>query len=323
MHTHGEVLSGRLNDRRAGRHWEDTLPVSTVSRVLAQCKNTDQPDNPGNQERVMKKVMLFAPLLMASVFSFGVASPSAAQSDAAKPTIVLVHGAYADGSSYAKVIPLLRARGYRVTAVQNPLTSLADDVASTRRAIARAEGPVILVGHSSAGVVITEAGNEAKVVGLVYISAIAPDAGQSALDALKGYAATPGLAEQKPDAAGYLTITRKGVEEDFVPDSPAAVRELVFTTQGDWNSKFLDEKVTAAAWKTKPSWCIVVNDRMVSPEYERDAAKRMGAKTTVLASGHVPMLSHPSAVANVIIDAAMNAGRGKTAAKVGSVKAKR
>jgi len=323
MHTHGEVLGNRLSDRRADRHWEATLHALTVSRVLMQQKSMDQPAKPDNQERIMKKLMLFAPLLMASITSFGVTNTSAAQSAAAKPTIVLVHGAYADGSSYSKVIPLLRARGFRVTAVQNPLTSLADDVASTRRAIARAEGPVILVGHSSAGVVITEAGNEAKVVGLVYISAIAPDAGQSALDALKEYAATPGLAEQKPDAAGYLTIARKGVDEDFVPDSPASVRELVFTTQGDGNSKFLNEKVTAAAWKTKPSWFIVVNDRMVSPEYERDAAKRMGAKTTVLASGHVPMLSHPAAVANVIIDAAMNAGSGKTAAKVGSLNASR
>ncbi|MEP6781332.1 MAG: alpha/beta hydrolase [Gemmatimonadaceae bacterium] len=268
----------------------------------------------------MRRAMLLAPLLIVSTFNFGVAKNLHAQSAAAMPTIVLVHGAYADGSSYSKVIPLLRARGLQVTAVQNPLTSLADDVASTRRAIARVAGPVILVGHSSAGVVITEAGNDPNVVGLVYISAIAPDGGQSALDALKGYAPTPGLAEQKPDAAGYLTITRKGVEEDFVPDSPPNVRELVFTTQGDWNSKFLDEKVTAAAWKTKPSWFIVVNDRMVSPEYERDAAKRMGAKTTVLASGHVPMLSHPSAVAAVIIDAAKNAGATKATAKVGSAK---
>lgn len=218
--------------------------------------------------------------------------------------IVLVHGAYADGSSYSKVIPLLRAKGLSVTAVQNPLTSLAADVAATRRAIGLQDGPVILVGHSSAGMVITEAGNDPKVVGLVYISAIIPDDGQSASDALKGYPATPGLAEQKANADGYLTLTRKGVDEDFVPDIPMAERAMVYETQGDWNSAFLSEKVTTAAWKHKPSWSIIVNDRMVPPQHERDAAKRINATTTVLSSGHVPMLSHPTAVAAVIIDAA-------------------
>jgi pimeloyl-ACP methyl ester carboxylesterase len=255
----------------------------------------------------MSKRMLIAPLALASMFSSS-ASPRATV-PAAPPVrnVLLVHGAYADGSSFGKVIPLLRARGLNVVAVQNPLTSLSDDVAATRRAIARQTGPVILVGHSSAGVVITEAGNDPRVVGLVYISAIAPDAGQTASDALKGYAPTPGLAEQKPDSAGYLTITRRGVNEDFVPDLPPAERELIYTVQGDWNSTFLNEKVTAAAWRTKPSWFIVVNDRMVSPIYERAAAKLMGATTVSLASSHVPMLSHPAEVAAVIIDAANKA----------------
>ena len=228
--------------------------------------------------------------------------------------VLLVHGAYADGSSWAKVIPLLRARGLNVTAVQNPLTSLADDVAATRRAIARQDGPVILVGHSAAGMVITEAGNDPKVVGLVYISAIIPDDGQSAKEALNGYPATPGFAEQKPDAAGYLTVTRKGIDEDFVPDLPAAERALVYATQGDWNSTFLDEHVTTAAWKTRPSWVIIVNDRMVPPEQERASAKRLKATTVTLTSGHVPMLSQPARVAAVIVDAASKAGDRTSAA---------
>lgn len=229
--------------------------------------------------------------------------------------IVLVHGAYADGSSYARVIPLLRAKGFTVTAVQNPLTSLADDVAATRRAIARQDGPVILVGHSSAGVVITEAGNDPKVVGLVYISAIAPNDGQSASEALKGYDATPGGPEQHPDAAGYLTITRKGVDEDFVPDLPPAERALVYETQGDWHASFLAEKVTNAAWKTKPSWFIIPNDRMVPRKHQLDAAARMHAKVTTLASSHVPMLSRPREVAAVILDAAANANSRTTASR--------
>ena len=269
----------------------------------------------------MTKGSLLAALTCAPVLVAG-AQSAPRQAGAASSmvrNVVLVHGAYADGSSYAKVIPLLRARGLNVTAVQNPLTSLADDVAATRRALARQDGPVILVGHSSAGIVITEAGTDPKVVGLVYISAIAPDDGQSAADALKGYPATPGMAEQKADASGYLTLTRKGVDEDFVPDLPPAERALVHATQGDWNSTFGGEKVTTAAWKTRPSWFVIGDDRMVSPAYQRDVAKRMNATVTTLTSGHVPMLSKPSAVATVIRDAATRAGaRGQAAARVGT-----
>ena len=254
--------------------------------------------------------LALAPVFVAPGQSAHAAHPAAAAAVVGPiRNVVLVHGAYADGTSYAKVIPLLRARGLRVTAVQNPLTSLAADVEATRRALARQDGPVILVGHSSAGVVITEAGNDPKVAGLVYISAIVPDAGQSAIDAVQGYPPTPGGAEQPKDASGYLTITHKGVMEDFVPDIPVAERELVFATQGDWNSTFLTERVTTAAWRTKPSWMIIPNDRMVPRQHEVDAARRMHATTTVLTSGHVPMLSQPERVAAVILDAVANAGR--------------
>jgi pimeloyl-ACP methyl ester carboxylesterase len=261
----------------------------------------------------MRTRLAMAPLALTATLAAGPARHDASRAQPTVRNVVLVHGAYADGSSYARVIPLLRARGLRVTAVQNPLSSLADDVAATRRAIARQDGPVILVGHSSAGVVITEAGNDPKVVGLVYISAIAPDDGQSASDALKGYPATPGGAEQHPDAAGYLTITRRGVDEDFVPDLPPAERALVYETQGDWHATFLDEKVTTAAWKQKPSWFVIPDDRMVPPGHERDAAQRMKATTVTHRSGHVPMLSHPREVAAVILDAATNATARATA----------
>lgn len=206
--------------------------------------------------------------------------------------IVLVHGAFADGSSYAKVISLLRAKGYNVTAVQNPLTSLAEDVAATKRAIALQDGPVILVGHSWGGMVISDAGNDPKVVGLVYISAIVPEDGQSADDVLKPYPPPPGLGHIKPDAFGFLSLTRQGVDEDFVPDISAAERDVVFSTQGSWNSKSLSDKVMVAAWKTRPSWYVAVNDRMLPPDYEQAIAKRMKATTTTLSTGHVPMLAH-------------------------------
>ncbi len=251
-------------------------------------------------------------LMLVSLLSAGVVAVqpegSPGHEKATVRNIVLVHGAYADGSSYAKVLPLLRARGFNVTVVQNPLTSLADDVAATKRALARQDGPVILVGHSSAGVVITEAGNDPKVKGLVYISAIVPDAGQSAKEAIAGYPATPGGPEQKVDAAGYLTITRRGVWEDFVPDLPESERELVYQTQGDWHASFLDEKVTAAAWKTRPAWSIIPTDRMVPVEHQEAAARRMHASVVRLNSSHVPMLSHPKDVATVIIEAAEQAG---------------
>jgi len=256
----------------------------------------------------MLKELLIGAAAVTSMTGVSAGQSSTGRAAPRVKNVVLVHGAYADGSSYAKVIPLLRAKGLHVVAVQNPLSSLADDVAATKRAIALLDGPVILVGHSSAGIVITEAGNDPKVVGLVYISAIVPDDGQAAEDALKGYPATPGGAQQKVDSAGYLSLTRRGVDEDFVPDLPPAERAIVYATQGDWHATYLKDKVTTAAWKTKPSWFVVVNDRMVPPTYERDTAKRIKATTIMLNSGHVPMLSRPNDVAAVIIDATTKAG---------------
>ena len=255
----------------------------------------------------MFKSLLIASLAVASIHGVGAAqSPSAAASGPVR-NIVLVHGAFADGSSYAKVIPLLTAKGYRVTAVQNPLSSLAADVETTRRAIAMQDGPVILVGHSWGGMVISEAGNDPKVAGLVYIAAIIPTDGQSADDVLKPYPPTPGLSRLKPDASGYLSLTRQGIEEDFVPDLPAAERAIVFATQGPWNSTALAEKVMNPAWKSRPSWFIAVDDRILPPDYELAIAQRIKAKTTRLPSSHVPMLSRPREVANVILEAAKSA----------------
>jgi pimeloyl-ACP methyl ester carboxylesterase len=218
--------------------------------------------------------------------------------------IVLVHGAFADGSSYAKVIPLLQEKGFRVTAVQNPLTSLEDDAVAAKRAIALQDGPVLLVGHSWGGMVISEAGNDPKVAGLVYIAALVPEDGQSTNDVLKPYPPTPGLGHVAPDASGFISLTRQGIEEDFVPDLPADERAVVYATQGPWNSSALSDKVTNAAWKTKPSWYIAVDDRMLPADYEIAIAKRIKATTITLKAGHVPMLSKPKEVADVIIDAA-------------------
>ena len=255
----------------------------------------------------MFKSLLIASLALASLTEASLAQSASNGAAAPIRNIVLVHGAFADGSSYAKVIPLLTAKGYRVTAVQNPLSSLAADVEATRRAIAMQDGPVILVGHSWGGMVISEAGNDPKVAGLVYIAAIVPTAGQSANDVLKPYPPTTGLGNMKPDASGYLSLTRKGIEEDFVPDIPAAERALVYATQGPWNSAALGEQVANPAWQTRPSWFIAVDDRILPADYELAIAKQIGEETTKLAAGHVPMLSQPRAVADVILDAAKSA----------------
>lgn len=246
-------------------------------------------------------------ICLALVLTVGASAQQApvAGTESTVKNVVLVHGAFADGSSWAKVIPLLEAKGLHVTAVQNPLSSLADDVAATKRAIADQDGPIILVGHSWAGMVISEAGNDPKVAGLVYVAAIVPDEGQSAGDVLKPYPSTPGLAEAKPDAAGFLSLTQKGIDEDFVPDLSPAERDIVYATQGPWNSACLADKVSIPAWKTKPSWFIAAeNDRILPPEYEQAVSKHIGATTTTLPTGHVPMLSRPEEVAAVIIEAA-------------------
>lgn len=252
----------------------------------------------------MLKQLVIAPLALASMLGISAAQSSADTATAPVKNIVLVHGAFADGSSYAKVIPLLLAKGFNVTAVQNPLTSLADDAAAAKRAIALQDGPVILVGHSWGGMVISEAGNDPKVVGLVYIAALVPDNGQSANDVLKPYPPTPGLGHLAPDAEGYLSLTRQGIEEDFVPDLPANERALAYATQGPWSSACLSGIVATAAWNTKPSWFIAVDDRMLPADYELVIAKHIKAKTTSLKAGHVPMLSKPKEVAAVIIEAA-------------------
>lgn len=233
------------------------------------------------------------------------APQTAATAPAGVKNIVLVHGTWADGSSWAKVIPLLQAEGYHVTAVQNPLTSLADDVAATKRAIALQDGPVLLVGHSWGGVVITEAGNDPKVVGLVYVAAAAPEEGQSFLELVQTATATPGNDEIRPDASSFVSMSAKGIIEDFAQDLPAQEQQLLIATQGPQAFAALQDKVTQAAWKTKPSWYIVAsNDRMINPDLERTLAKKMKATTTTLASSHVAMLSQPKQVAAVILDAA-------------------
>ena len=246
----------------------------------------------------MKPSFIFAALLTLSLIGSALAQ-------SAKPTVVLVHGAWADGSSWAKVIPLLEKAGLNAVAVQNPLTSFEDDLAATKRAIALQNGPVILVGHSWGGVVITDAGADPKVVGLVYVAAFAPDVGEAVGDLGKEFPPAPGGAEIRPDASGYLTMTPKGVFEYFAQDVKPAEKKLILATQGATNSALFGAKVANAAWKTKPTWYVVAaNDRMIQPDLERKFAKAMKAKTVELPTSHVAMVSRPEEVAKLIIEAA-------------------
>ncbi|SFC02156.1 alpha/beta fold hydrolase [Spirosoma endophyticum] len=244
--------------------------------------------------------------LLSIVITFYQIEEVAAQSSATGvKNVVLIHGAFADGSSWAKVIPLLEARGLHVVAVQNPLSSLEDDVAAAKRAIALQNGPVLLIGHSWGGVVISQAGTDPKVAGLVYVAAFAPDDNESLVDASKAFPPTPGLAEAKPDAAGFLALTAKGIHEDFCPDLPLAERKIVLATQGPWAASCTTAKISKAAWKVKPSWYIVASeDRMINPDLERKFARTMKATTLEVKASHVPMLSQPKQVADFISEAA-------------------
>jgi pimeloyl-ACP methyl ester carboxylesterase len=232
-----------------------------------------------------------------------------ARNDAKVKNVVLVHGAFADGSSWSKVIPLLQAKALRATSVPIPLTSFADDVAATKRAIADQDGPVVLVGHSYGGVVITEAGNDAKVAGLVYVAAFAPDAGQSITDISAAFPKPLGLNKLVPQPDGFLLLSPDGIETAFAQDLTKEEKARLIAVQPRTAGSIFVAKPSAAAWRSKPTWYIVAgNDNMIAPEQEQSMAKQMNAVTTVLPSSHVVMLSHPKEVAKVIEDAVAEAG---------------
>jgi pimeloyl-ACP methyl ester carboxylesterase len=221
-------------------------------------------------------------------------------------TTVLVHGAWVDRSSWNKVISLLLARDLPVVAVQIiPLTSVEDDVAATNRIIADTERPIVLVGHSWGGMAITQAGNEPKVSALVYVSAFAPDVGESGSSLIGAHPTPPALSTIVTDSAGFVYQTVDGMLKNIAPDIPVAETRALAVTQGRLAGKAFGQTVTAAPWKTKPCWFIVTSDdRVVSAELQAAEAKRMEARTTVLHSSHVSLLSHPNEVAAVIEDAA-------------------
>ncbi|NIF21467.1 alpha/beta fold hydrolase [Candidatus Pantoea multigeneris] len=236
---------------------------------------------------------LTAGLLAISAASFAQATPV--------HSVVLVHGAFADGSSWDRVIPQLEAKHYQVISVQLPLTSLQDDVAATQRAIDRAQGDVVLVGHSWGGTVITQAGDNSKVKSLVYIAAFAPEAGQSTAALADSYPAPAGSAALAKTAEGFLYLPPPALAKNFAPDLPAAQQKLLAATQGPIRAAAFGDKVTQAAWQHKPSWYLVsTQDRMINPALEQAMAKKIHAHTETIPSSHVSMLSHPDSVAHII-----------------------
>ena len=221
----------------------------------------------------------------------------------AKSSIVFAHGLWADGSCYSKVIPALQADGHQVMSAQNSLDTLEGDVAAVTRALGRVSSPAILVGHSYGGTVITAAGTDDRVAGLVYIAALAPDEAETSQSLQEQFPVTDVFSHIEI-ADGRIWLLPSGIG-CFAGDLPEQEQRLVWATQCVPDADLFNQKLDGTAWRTKPSWYIVANnDRTVHPDLERFAAKRMGAHTYDVDSSHVPMLSHPDFVLDVIREAA-------------------
>lgn len=225
-------------------------------------------------------------------------------------TVVLVHGAWADGSSWAEVIARLQAEGIPVVSVQNPLSSLADDAATVRRAIELVDGPVVLVGHSWGGTVITQAGVSGQVRALVYVAAFAPDRNESTHSLQVRYPAPEYASLLRADSAGYLHFPADALPHYFAQDLPAAQAMVLAATQGPIRASAFDEQVTEAAWHDIPSWFLVADrDRMIAPQLQRDMAQRIGARVREVQASHVPFASRPRETTAVILEAVAEAAR--------------
>jgi pimeloyl-ACP methyl ester carboxylesterase len=246
----------------------------------------------------------------AAAASYSVASAQtgvAQTSGAGKPSIVFCHGLWADGSCFTKVMGPLQAQGYDCIAAQYPLNTPEDDVTFAKWAMDVVESPIVLVGHSYGGSVITAAGTDPRVKALVYINALAPDtaAGETSQSIQEKFPATAVLQHIKV-VNGRIWLTKEGLQY-FCGDLPAAEQQLVWATQGAPAANIFAHDAPGVAWRTKPSWYIVgTNDHTVNPDLERFLAKRMNAKTTELDSSHVPMLSQPDRVVEVILSAAQS-----------------
>ncbi len=229
----------------------------------------------------------------------------AATSDSTVKTIVLVHGGFVDGSGWEDVYKTLKKNGYTVSIVQNPTISLEDDVAVTKRVLATQSGPVILVGHSYGGAVITEAGNDPKVAGLVYIAAFAPDKGESVSTLIKDSPPGAPVPPILPPVDGFLFLDKAKFSAAFAADVDAEKAAFMADSQVPWRVGALSGTFSEAAWKTKPSWYLIATqDKMIPPPAQRFMSKRAGSTVNEVAGSHAIYVSQPNAVAKLIENAA-------------------
>jgi pimeloyl-ACP methyl ester carboxylesterase len=245
---------------------------------------------------------------MTMMFSIGGDLMAQTNASTAVKNIVLVHGGFVDGSGWQGVYKALKKNGYNVTVVQNSTTSLADDVATTKRAIATQDGPVVLVGHSYGGAVITEAGNDQRVVGLVYIAAFAPDRGESVSSLLKNPPPGAPVPPILPPVDGYLMLDKAKFPASFAGDVSPEEAAFMADSQVPWGMNAVGGAVTEPAWKAKPSWYLLTTeDRMIPPDAQRQMSKRAGATVVEVKGSHAVYVSQPQTVAHIIEAAAKGA----------------
>jgi pimeloyl-ACP methyl ester carboxylesterase len=249
-------------------------------------------------------------ILAAVLIFLQACTPAMAQSITGTKNIVIVHGAFADGSGWEEVFKILSADGYHVTMVQNPLTSLEDDVAATERILDKQDGPVVLVGHSWGGAVITQAGMHPRVKSLVYVAAFVPEVGESALDLIKTAPPAPENGILPPDEKGFIWYDKTKFRAGFAADLSKEKTDFMYAAQGPVAVKCFVTPLSQAAWKTKPSWAIVATeDKSINPLIERTMYKRAGSVVTEIKGSHVIFMSQPRAVADVIETAAKAADK--------------
>ena len=257
---------------------------------------------------VRTRISYCALAIMTIILSTGENAMAQTKSTAVVKNIVLVHGGLVDGSGWRDVYKILKKDGYTVSIVQEPTISLPDDAAVTKRVIDGQNGPVILVGHSYGGVVITEAGNDPKVAGLVYVTAFAPDKGESAASLIKS--APPGAPAPPilPPQDGYIFLDKAKFPAFFAADVNPDVASFMADSQVPWGVEALGGAITQPAWRTKPSWFLITTeDKMIPPDAQRAMSKRAGSTVVEVRSSHAVYVSHPQAVARIIEEAARGA----------------
>jgi pimeloyl-ACP methyl ester carboxylesterase len=287
----------------------DHVAVTLLRKLPGEANTASEHRSPPKHSHRIETMKIFqaSALALAALFCALVTPlPSMAQNTAPAKArnVVLVHGAYADGSSWSEVIPLLQEAGLRVTSVQNPLTSFKDDVDATKRILALQDGPTVLVGHSYAGMVISETGVDPKVSALVYVAARAPDAGEDYPALAAKFPAAP-AGKGAVRAGGFVQLSEEAFIRDFAGDLPPAKARALHAVQGHISETLFASKTTEAAWRSKPSfYAISRNDRTTAPELQRFVAERMKATTIELDSSHVSLISHPREIADLILRAA-------------------